>query len=636
MRDTRILLVFVVLIAVPEGPISAQREVDTLRLYSRHDAAPRRDPNGFLLNPTWLNAPPRPPDINKECRFRVTTGNLEERTLVTTRGHCLSADERSLVTLDEPASALGLGLVCSSNSLIGDVRGHINWFPVTATGQLGWVDFSGGLGEDNDLTFSFSTPEPNAVTSGNSSGIGGRAAYHIEFYYYETLTHLDDTLSPSRSGRLSWWHALNDSLENSAAMRRLVNGRLAVVTGLFGLDGVHDFQAELHPVFAMSVLIDTARTETGKLREQWAVMVRNRGNEGDCSIGALPMVTATDRDQTFVIDLRSWANAGAPRVYLGPSWITDPRHSPRVRADSEHVYIGFTYPRADGDGPDFLFLGTIFLEWSSDGSGPAVSRFRSWLPAGAPALKLQAITRESSAVRIARRAPRFLPGRPGGGVLQATRERNSLRPLQLGRLDNPRQQQLDPIEAIWHPDPDIRAERTDPQLIPKRIIRACPPTDPVCHRAARAIVGASLGPPIDIFGGYYVFAHALPALKHLGGLGDFLSGFGYRLEVRRDRFRRDCDTTCTPRNIDGPSLRISAVLAPNSMRLGTIGTVTTYFIWGGGVSWAHAEPAHYTWGIGVGGQINTPLLSGLFAEFLNYGRTGGFLNHWTFNFGYML
>jgi len=32
MRDTRILLVFVVLIAVPEGPISAQREVDTLRL----------------------------------------------------------------------------------------------------------------------------------------------------------------------------------------------------------------------------------------------------------------------------------------------------------------------------------------------------------------------------------------------------------------------------------------------------------------------------------------------------------------------------------------------------------------------------------------------------------------------------
>jgi len=198
------------------------------------------------------------------------------------------------------------------------------------------------------------------------------------------------------------------------------------------------------------------------------------------------------------------------------------------------------------------------------------------------------------------------------------------------------QQPLDSMEHAWHPALSVRAERTVPVLNPKRIIRACPPGDPVCRRAARVIVGGTFGPPTDVFSGYYVFAHALPALKRLGGVGELLSGFGYRLEVRRDKFRRDCATTCTPYNVDGPSLRLSAVLAPNSMRLGPIGTVTTYFIWGGGVSWAHSEPPHYTWGVGVGGQFNTPLLSGIFAEFLNYGRTGGFLNHWTFNLGYIL
>jgi hypothetical protein len=395
----RVLLLLACLAAVFERRVSAQSEFDTLRLYSRHDRVTRLDPNGFLFNPAWLNAPPRPPDIEKECRFRVITGNLEERALVTTRGRCLSADERALVTLDEPASVLGLGLVCATSSQIGDVRGHINWFPVTATGQLRWVDFSGGLGEDNDLSFDFSTPEPNAVTSGNPGGVGGRPAYHIEFYYYETLNRLEDTLVAAHSGRQSWWHELNDSLESVDAMRRLIDHRLAVVTGLFGLDGVHDFQAELHPVFAMSVLIDTARTATGRLREQWAVMVRNRGNEGDCSIGGLPMVSTNDSLQSFVVDLRAWPKAGVPRVYLGPSMISDRGHPPRVRADSEHLYIGFTYPRPDAGAPDFLFLGTVYVEWSSDGSGPACTA----LVAGSP--------RARRTSTFGRSHPRFRPQR---------------------------------------------------------------------------------------------------------------------------------------------------------------------------------------------------------------------------------
>jgi hypothetical protein len=214
--------------------------------------------------------------------------------------------------------------------------------------------------------------------------------------------------------------------------------------------------------------------------------------------------------------------------------------------------------------------------------------------------------------------------------------RDSLRLLRLRRLDLAHEQQIDSIEAGWHPAPGVRAEQTVPLLIPHRVVQACPPQDPVCGRAVRWIIGGTVGPPVYGFAGYYVFAHGLPALRHLGGVGDLLSGFGYRLDARKDRFRRRCDTVCSPASVEGPSLRLSAVLAPNSMRLGPIGTATAYFIWGGGVSWGSARPANFTWAVGFGGQFNTPLLSGLFAEFQNYGRVGGFFDYWTFNFGYML
>src|SRR5258706_11317357 len=90
---------------------AARSQSDTLRIFSRHDTVPL-DPNGFLLNPVWLNRPGAPPDINKVCRFRVQTGELDERTLWTTaskHGPCLSADERALVTLNEASATLGLG-----------------------------------------------------------------------------------------------------------------------------------------------------------------------------------------------------------------------------------------------------------------------------------------------------------------------------------------------------------------------------------------------------------------------------------------------------------------------------------------------------------------------------------------------
>jgi hypothetical protein len=634
MMKTEIALLAAVLGAGLVRALPAQAGVDTLRLYARRDSV-ALDPNGFLMNPAWRGEAARSPDIEKRCRFRVVTGNLEERALVTTRGRCLSADERALVTLNEPASTLGLGFVCASNSQIGDVRGHINWFPVTATGQLRWVSFSHGPGEDNDLSFDFSTPQPNAVTSGNPGGFGGRPAYHIELYYFETLSRLDATRSRSRGRRESWWHVLSDSLENNKAMHRLVDGRLALVTGLFGLDGVHDFQAELHPAFAMSVLIDTARTAAGRLRERWAVMVRNRGGEGDCAYGSLPMTVSSAEMQTFVLDLRRWPGAGAPEVTLGASWISDPGRTPRARADAEHLYVAFSYPAPEAGAPAYLFLGTIEIEWAADGAGPALARFADWLPAGGPGLNLRPTAPESVAAGSSRR-PRILPGIVGQQALADTMLADSSRPRPIRRLEYAARDRLDSIPEAWQPPQAPRVDQTVALLIPKTVIPVCPPGDPVCRRAARMVVGGSLGPPLYGFAGYQVFAHAMPGVKHIPVAGDFLSGFGYRLEVRKDEFRRDCDTGCVPRAIESPTARLSAIMSPNSLRAGRLGTLATYFIVGGGVSWAKAGPPHFTWGVGVGGQINTPWLSGLFLEFQNYGRVGGFLNHWSVNLGLML
>src|SRR5439155_13202526 len=142
----------------------AQGRTDTLRLYARRDLPRPFDPNGFLWNPGWLSRPVGPPDIERDCRFRAATGHLEERTLFTSRGPCLSGDERRLVTLNEAVSTLGLGLVCATNSQLGHVRGHVNWFPITVTGQLRWDSYSKGLGADNDITLQLVPPETNALT----------------------------------------------------------------------------------------------------------------------------------------------------------------------------------------------------------------------------------------------------------------------------------------------------------------------------------------------------------------------------------------------------------------------------------------------------------------------------------------
>jgi hypothetical protein len=91
----------------------------------------------------------------------------------------------------------------------------------------------------------------------------------LEFDSDETIDHFT---SP-------WWARFHSAVDDSdAAAAALVDGRLAIVTGLVGLDCEHSCHTELHPVWAMSIRVDESSTD-----ETWAMFVRNWGDEGYCS-----------------------------------------------------------------------------------------------------------------------------------------------------------------------------------------------------------------------------------------------------------------------------------------------------------------------------------------------------------------
>jgi len=599
----------------------AQAQTDTLRLYSRHDKVPL-DPNGFLFNPRWLNEPAGAPDIDDVCRFRAQAGELDERTLWTTATHhgpCLSADEWELVTLNEASATLGLGFVCATSSQIGHVRGHVNWFPVTVTGQVFWHAYAGGVGEDQDLTFDLAPPDSSAVTSGNDQWAAGRRVYHIEFNYKEALDPIGLT------GR-GWWYAVNRLKRRNPTMHGLVDRRVAIVTGLYGLDGVHDFQAELHPVFAMSVLIDTARTGSGRLREEWAVLVRNRGNEGDCASGSHPMITGDDSVQTFVVDLGVWSRAGAPLIYINPSFAKNPTRAPRMRADTAHVYVAFQQARPGPGAPASLFVGTLYVEWSKDGDGSPLARFDKWMSRGAFPLNLSPVPGVIAADTV-QQAPEVPPGVSKEVAQQAIVQRDSMARMRERGAYAVRQQLLDPLSG-WEPTREPRVQQNIQLAIQRPVGKVVCPSwrKSLCRNPFRLVLAGTTGPPFGGMAGVFVYAHGLFKTD------DIRSAFGYRVDVRTDRFRRKCDTTCTPVLRSGWSAHVSAVLAPNSWRVGRLGTFTVYSIGGVGVSRLQPAGTSLAWSLGFGVQRN----DGWLLEYQNYGRKGRFLNYWTVNFGYML
>jgi hypothetical protein len=582
------------------------------------------------------------PDIRRRCNFRVGTGHLERRTLFTTRSGCLSEDERQVLTLNEATPSLILGTVCVTSAKTGNVRGHVNWFPVTATGQLRWNSFSTGI-QDHDINIDLVTPLPNASTAMNSAfgEFGNARGYHTESYDWETVVRL-------REGGDSFWHRLRRALTDGKLAHELVDDRFAVATGLYGADGVHGFHAELHPVFAMAILIDSSRTTSGSVREQWAVMLRNLGSEGDCAEGTLPLLAqeVDNRSQEYIMDLGSWAGAGEPHVWLAPSWASDTSFVPQVyfekrAADSNrHVLLSFIHPRPLPGDSDYTFLGTIFLDWPVAGAIPWRDRFNGWMPnVPHPPLNIARLRVRSAddSSALDANAP-FLDRASPAGVA-GERALASEGPSFLHYM-HPRELAAGtkPLRSPMFP----RAPRTPPWPLYNSVRSFCTPlarSDLLCHTAKRWILGVSDANALGVtsMASIYVFPHAV----YREGEGFFanfvnLAGtFGYRFDARQDRFfsliKHDSVQRQGARK-DGVSVHFSPFISPNNFRISDAVIVTPFTRGDIGLSWLDGDHGRLIGGGGIGleGQVSG---QDLMLEVQRVAHGGGYASQWLFTLG---
>lgn len=622
---------------------NAPRPVDPtaagpLRLYAAADSARLdRDPNGFLLNPGWLGTDTiSPPNIEKRCRFRVLVGHLETRRLLTTEGGCLSDEERRLVSLNEVRPSLGMGSVCVTGSKTGALQGHINWFPVTVTGLLRWNSFSKDPG-DHDINIDLIPPARSAVTRGNKkfSEYSQQRGYHTESYFDEILLHLNQSDG--------FWAALKGAHENDTSAAKLVSKRFAIVTGIFGLDGVHGYHAELHPVYAMSVLVDTAWMAPNTLREEWAIMFRNTGSEGDCAEGTVPLLaTATDSlQQDFIIDIGRVVGQGRPKVARSIGSTTDTRSGvltawvdDSVPADTSHLYLKFHHPRPRPGEPGYMFAGTIIVEWSGANRATwGARRFGGLIPEANFGVKIERVPDRNSLVRT-----------PEAGL-------TAIEFAEMKRFGG------------------VHVYNAAPWQLPSKVETAeCTSKgrhkgEHLCYGTTRWVIGGSTRGTESAFlpmVAHYRFPHhrydeetsAWVTVKNI------FWTFGSRTDVRMERFvarsgTRDAaaaaPTRCWPESLYeattarcGVSLRWSPFLAPSKVRLSERIAFIPYTISNLGVSWINRPKALWYhgfqgtsgWGIGL---LIQPGSHDIFFETQRMKRWDStYESRWAGTVGYML
>jgi len=305
------------------------------------------------------------------------------------------SSQLDVLSINEATEPVLLGGACASNDELGLVRGHVNWFPITVAGLLYWKSYEGGGVKDHDVTRWLVGPSGSPLTKGNASPFGrhGPKAFELEFNFDETIGRL-----PARA-RGYWsrlrWALLSDSKDDSAV--RLLNGSPAIVTGLFGVDGVHEFQSELHPGYVMAVLL-SSRYVDGRTVQQWALLMRDRGNEGECSSGVLPMYSrvtpGSAAQMTYTLDL-GWLS-GANSVTVEPDgeaqfYVTDTLSKIRTRqsgpqfqiVSGQHVLVSLACARPTHKNDDILFLGDFSLTWAGAPSGAIMSALRRVPPPAA-------------------------------------------------------------------------------------------------------------------------------------------------------------------------------------------------------------------------------------------------------------
>jgi hypothetical protein len=234
-------------------------------------------------------------------------------------------------------------------------HGHVNYEPATYQGLLQWYEKSDPGADDEYSLDLHPFPTLDGVTAGNNNG----NSIHIEFDSDETIDHFDDN---------AWWNKFHSSVDNGHAVDynggTYVNGRLAVVTGLAGIDTVHGASAELHPVYAIAIRTtpEYAPPSSGLPADQWAFFARNFGDEGYCSSNGHPLPNGP---LTVLIPWRQ----GATGVSVNPNSDVWSNINPQASATViTNVGVLLTFPLMPASSQP-LYWGTIDLRWTFPAPG---------------------------------------------------------------------------------------------------------------------------------------------------------------------------------------------------------------------------------------------------------------------------
>jgi hypothetical protein len=322
------------------------------------------DANGFPLNPYWLiqRINRTIADDRTMCGGFRGTGSLSMMTPSFGTPPCTRyVDSLTWDTRVRTCQLRGQGDV--------SYHGHINWFPVTYTGNIvfeGKSESSTGILGDKDYNFGLATPDNRGITGANDG-----------------LLHLE--LDRRETGKLwgsEWWSAFAKAIESGSNLpSKLVLGRRASVLGLFGLDGVHRDVSELHPVYAISIGSRPQDLTPAKPDEVWQVFARHSAkNEGYCSRRAHPLNGL--RTDSLKLDI-PWAQ-GANGVSMDSAkffWRGAGTKFIGIQTDNHRLAFLFLINRNTRDlfhaEERSMIDGTVYLRWKGPLIAPRMSELSS-------------------------------------------------------------------------------------------------------------------------------------------------------------------------------------------------------------------------------------------------------------------
>jgi hypothetical protein len=217
------------------------------------------DANRFPLNPKWGQ-------------------QVRDNTLPSPKNSCPVDDQDTQHWTSSPQFPKCTSFPVTFNG--GWICGHhVNFLPITYKGTVRW---NGGPGWfDHDYTFNVTSPGDELYSTAGSQ-------IHVEFDATETVDNWDKTGT--------WWEKFHhqgvEKGDEEAGI--MIDNHSVIVLGLLGMDTQHDAKTEMHPLYAMFVLVGQ---DFRSRQATWAFFVRNWGNEGYCGDDQENMYTQPIRVQ---------------------------------------------------------------------------------------------------------------------------------------------------------------------------------------------------------------------------------------------------------------------------------------------------------------------------------------------------